>query len=153
MWKIENTPDVQKRKKEWVELNRERVSAQRKEFREKNKERLKQKQKKYMAKTKKYKSEYDKEYRSKNKDRVRNNLLKRQYGIDLIAYNKIFLDQKGCCKICSRHQSELSKILAVDHCHASKKVRGLLCNTCNTGLGNFRDNIESMKRAIKYLQA
>ena len=40
----------------------------------------------------------------------------------------------------------------MDHCHKTKKIRGLLCHTCNSGLGMFKDNIEYLKNAIKYLE-
>jgi hypothetical protein len=42
--------------------------------------------------------------------------------------------------------------LAVDHCHAGGHIRGLLCRQCNVGLGNFQDNIQYLKNAIKYLE-
>lgn len=51
------------------------------------------------------------------------------------------------CEICN---NELP--LAVDHCHSTERVRGLLCSNCNTGLGQFKDNIKLLKHAIKYLE-
>lgn len=47
---------------------------------------------------------------------------------------------------------ELSRYLSVDHNHKSNKIRGLLCLNCNAGLGNFRDNITLLKKAISYLE-
>lgn len=41
--------------------------------------------------------------------------------------------------------------LFVDHCHDKKKVRGMLCNNCNTGLGYFKDDTTRLQRAIDYL--
>jgi hypothetical protein len=42
--------------------------------------------------------------------------------------------------------------LFVDHCHATGKIRGLLCMKCNSGLGYFEDEVKRMKKAIDYLQ-
>lgn len=67
-------------------------------------------------------------------------------------YNKMFLEQQGCCKICGRHQDEIKKKLHVDHCHETGEIRGLLCHNCNHGLGNFKDNMEFLQKAIDYLK-
>lgn len=63
----------------------------------------------------------------------------------------------GACAICGESETAKSPIdgavkrLAVDHDHRTGQVRGLLCSTCNNGLGCFKDNIQLMKRAIDYL--
>ena len=80
----------------------------------------------------------------------RSKLLER-YGIDLDAYNAMFTEQQGCCAICNAHQSSLKRSLAVDHCHETGKVRGLLCTNCNVGLGNFKDSLTNLNTAIAYL--
>jgi hypothetical protein len=56
------------------------------------------------------------------------------------------------CMICGISEQEIDKKLDVDHCHSSGKVRGLLCNPCNTMLGHGRDNVEVLKSAVKYLE-
>lgn len=81
-----------------------------------------------------------------------NSHLKHRYGITLDEYNKMFIEQKGCCKICNIHQINITRKLAVDHCHKTQEVRGLLCNNCNTALGLFKDNITTMANAINYLK-
>lgn len=83
----------------------------------------------------------------------RNRQLKRRYGISIEEYNQLFDLQEGKCRICKTHQSKLSKALAVDHCHTSLKVRGLLCFNCNSGLGRFKDNEKLLLEAIVYLKA
>ncbi len=77
--------------------------------------------------------------------------LKNHRGITIEYYQNLFEEQKGCCKICGRHQSEIKKRLAVDHCHDTGEIRGLLCNNCNTALELFKDNTENLDRAINYL--
>ena len=68
-------------------------------------------------------------------------------------YNSLFLKQNGCCAICKKHQSEFTISLAVDHDHITKKVRGLLCYNCNMGLGRFKDNLDYLNNASKYLKS
>ena len=67
------------------------------------------------------------------------------YGLTLEKATEIE-DQKKC-DICNEE-----KELHVDHCHTTNKFRGMLCNSCNNGLGRFRDNIEYLKEATKYLE-
>lgn len=74
------------------------------------------------------------------------------YGITLEDYFTKLQEQNNKCKICGIDVSELDKDLAVDHCHKTNKVRGLLCFNCNAGLGNFRDKLQSLKQAVKYLE-
>ena len=52
------------------------------------------------------------------------------------------------CNICGK---ELQK-KCIDHDHKTKKIRGVLCNDCNTALGLFKDNQKVMKDAIQYLE-
>lgn len=83
--------------------------------------------------------------------RLRN--LKYRYNLDYDDYNKMYEDQDGKCAICGLNKDlGTSKGLLVDHCHETNKVRGLLCNNCNSGLGKFMDNIELLNNAINYLQ-
>src|ERR1035441_7177670 len=71
--------------------------------------------------------------------------LKRKFGMTMEQYNILFESQNGCCKICGKCQLELSKSLAVDHDHITMEVRGLLCQKCNLGLGQFDDNKELLQ--------
>lgn len=75
----------------------------------------------------------------------------KHFGLTLADYDRMFDAQKGCCKICDKHQSQLNKRLAVDHCHQTGKIRGLLCNSCNRALGLFGDNKDNLKAALDYL--
>ena len=83
-----------------------------------------------------------------NTNRIQN--LKQRYGITPDDYAAMFTAQGGACAICKRHPENK---LAVDHCHTSGKVRGLLCMNCNQALGKFRDDTKIMEAAIAYLQS
>lgn len=76
--------------------------------------------------------------------------LKNRHKMTLDEYQVMFDRQGGKCAICGRGPDE--KSLAVDHDHQTGVKRGLLCYKCNLGLGNFLDNVESLKAAIRYLQ-
>jgi len=78
--------------------------------------------------------------------------LKRKFKITIEEYVLMFEKQNGCCKICGTHQSKLKRALAVDHNHNTNEIRGLLCDTCNKGLGMFHDDINHLLNAIEYLK-
>lgn len=73
--------------------------------------------------------------------------LKNEYNVSLELYNKLVKNQDFKCLIC-KHES----VLEVDHCHKTGKIRGLLCHQCNVGLGYFKDNIDNLIAAQKYLE-
>ena len=70
--------------------------------------------------------------------------------IDMETYNKMFEACQGKCEICGRLPT--NHTLNVDHCHKTGKIRGLLCCSCNQGLGYFFDSPENLVAAAKYLQ-
>jgi len=81
----------------------------------------------------------------------RRSFLKFRYGLSIDDYDKLLLAQNKCCAICGLSEEKLGSILFVDHDHVSGKIRGLLCDSCNKGLGMFKDNAEILKKAIEYL--
>lgn len=72
--------------------------------------------------------------------------IKRTYNISYEDYQEMFRLHNGCCAICNS-----SGKLAIDHCHKTGKIRGLLCHNCNRGLGMFADDKLRLKKAINYL--
>jgi len=101
-------------------------------------------------------SELGKISRKKNLKRHKNNELKKNFGITLKTYNKMLEEQNGVCAICGgvetaeRNGRVLS--LAVDHDHNTGKVRALLCQACNHGIGHMRDSPTLLTAAINYLK-
>ena len=78
--------------------------------------------------------------------------LKRKFGITLEYYNELLDQQEHKCAICGGYETSYrNEVLSVDHNHDTGKIRGLLCNTCNRGLGLFKDNKEILINAINYL--
>jgi len=67
-------------------------------------------------------------------------------------YTSILNSQCGVCYLCDKTPEENGKRLGVDHCHTTGDIRGILCDSCNTGLGMFFDNTEVLQKAIGYLQ-
>lgn len=78
--------------------------------------------------------------------------LKWTHDITVEEYNALFDEQGGRCAVCRTHQNELKRRLYVDHDHVTSRVRGLLCQNCNTILGHAHDNIETLENAITYLK-
>ena len=83
---------------------------------------------------------------------VKSTNLKSSYGISLDQYNEMLIKQDYKCAICEKHVSSLKRDLCVDHCHDSLKIRGLLCSTCNTGIGMLGDKSPTVIRAVEYLK-
>ena len=79
--------------------------------------------------------------------------LRHVFGITENRYNDLYIEQGGRCAICGIHQSKTYQRLGVDHCHKTKKIRGLLCNNCNIGIGHFNDNLDVLANAIKYIES
>lgn len=76
----------------------------------------------------------------------------RQYGITVEQRDQMISDQGGLCAIC------FTELIAgvkthIDHCHETNKVRGILCINCNQALGKFKDSVQTLQNAIKYLES
>lgn len=95
----------------------------------------------------------------RNKNPIKERLRKiKEYKITEDQYKEMFLSQDNKCAICNNSEKSLTnkgdrfKNLAIDHCHSTNKVRGLLCINCNQALGKVKDNIEILKSMIAYLE-
>ncbi len=91
--------------------------------------------------------DYHKEY-----SRVwhRNRGWQKRHGIEfsVARYEQMLADQDGKCAICK----DVMARPCIDHCHKTNRVRGLLCHSCNAGIGALRDDPEIMGRAIEYVK-
>ena len=130
---IHKEKERQKNAKNYQE-NRERILGYKKKYRENNKEELNARirDKRSKASIKPY------------------DYLKRDYGLTYDQYLCMLKSQGGVCAICGK--AEEKRRLAVDHCHNTGVIRGLLCGMCNTAIGKLNDDVNLLKKAIEYLE-
>ena len=113
------------------------------------------------AKHKKYYESNPDKFKKKRKERKRytkNIQLFKKYGITLDTYERMLVEQDNLCKICNKKETAVVPVtkevkrLCVDHCHDTLKVRGLLCKSCNIAIGEMKDSVETLEKAISYLK-
>jgi len=97
-------------------------------------------------------SHYRSHWVETNPEKIRAKSLRRHHKLTLEEYTAMWDWQQGLCYICGNPPTGKSKWLCVDHDHATNVKRKLLCQSCNKGLGNFKDNIELLRLAISYLE-
>ena len=77
---------------------------------------------------------------------------RRRYGVTKAQKIAMLAKQHGCCPVCGEFIFIGDKTTHIDHDHATGKFRGVLCSSCNQGLGNFKDDIDRLRAAIEYLE-
>ena len=102
------------------------------------------------------KAAYAKAYREAFPMRNKERALLDSFGVSLEQYQRMFVEQNGVCGSCCKPETEVfrgkTRWLAVDHCHTTGAIRGLLCGNCNRGVGCFLDTPELLKKAADYLE-
>lgn len=91
-------------------------------------------------------------YTQTERERRRHYKIARKYGLSKTQWDELFSLQGNCCAVCGRSDSGSKYGWTTDHCHLTKRVRGILCHGCNLALGGFRDSIPALKSAIQYLE-
>jgi hypothetical protein len=76
--------------------------------------------------------------------------IKCRYGVTIEQIEELREKQNNTCAICGGPPTKNG--LVIDHCHATGKFRGLLCNGCNSGIGFFHESVDKMLKAIEYLK-
>lgn len=94
---------------------------------------------------------YNRKMKRRYKLQKRTDYVEYTYGLTKEEYLLKINQQKNLCAICKEKQE--GKVLCVDHDHKTGKVRGLLCNQCNIGLGNLKDDTQILQSAIEYLKS
>ena len=133
------------RMKRWRAANRDRIKSYQKAWRVEN-----------AVAVAEYQKEYHKEYRTRDEvksDNMRRNLWK-NYKMTPTEFNELWEAQSGKCAICSVDMAPRGRTpnsVAVDHNHENGSVRGLLCRTCNVGIGYLKDDPDLLIAAAEYL--
>lgn len=100
--------------------------------------------------------EHAQRWREANPDKLkitaRKNRLRRAYNISLETYEGLLAAQGGVCAICGGAPNGIGECYHVDHDHATGAIRGLLCHSCNTGIGALGDDPDRLRKAVTYLE-
>jgi len=144
------------KKKEQAKTYREANKDKIQKYREDNREKLLLKSKTYHEANKEKRNQQAKEWREANKatakDRKRKEHLQERYGLTIEECN-LMLNKNSKCPICDKEfNSNVAKDRpCIDHCHQTGKIRGIICGTCNSGIGFFNDKPEIMLKAVEWL--
>jgi hypothetical protein len=95
---------------------------------------------------------YMREWSSRNRDKVRLKATLRSWGLTEEQYFGLFERQDHRCAVCRTPQRP-DRALAIDHCHETGRIRGLCCQDCNLGMGQFADDPDLLEAAARYLRA
>jgi hypothetical protein len=98
----------------------------------------------------------DSAWRVNNRERwlrsMRDYHLRSLYGITTTEWEAAFEKQGRICAICGAETSGGVQGWHTDHCHRTKTFRAILCHGCNTGLGKFKDDLGTLRKAVLYLE-
>lgn len=138
------------------EKNKVRVLAAAREYKLEHRDEIKARSKSYASENKERIDTYLTGYRERNRDmllaRGRKNTLKKVYGLTPEDFDRMAANQNGLCAICGGPPEKSKNKLDIDHDHITGKVRGLLCGSCNKGLGMFKDDDDLVFLAAQYLR-
>ena len=112
--------------------------------------------KRYVDKNRGKVNKYNRDYNKTNPTRAKKSYIKSTYGLTWEEYTKLYNSQQGKCAICNKYitievDKSRTSTACVDHNHETGEVRGILCDSCNKGIGYLKDNIMILENAIKYL--
>jgi hypothetical protein len=145
-WRRKNPERVAHHQKTEYQKRRADQLAYAREYNVRNREAIAARKKKYMQ-------DMSEEDRAKHLETKRANSIMKRYGVTPDNYKAMLEAQGGTCALCPRTpEQERYNKLSIDHCHTTGKVRGLLCASCNHGLGKLGDSSEGLKRALDYIE-
>jgi hypothetical protein len=135
--------------RECIKLFNEKRKDKIKQYRLENKESIsKNKRRYYLENIEKFR-----ELNKQNQEKKRTNYLIKKYNISAEDYRVMYDKQNDCCAICKRPEIKVRrKLLMVDHCHRTNRIRELLCSDCNLALGGVKDDLQIASSLVDYLR-
>ena len=139
---METKEKIRARGAKWRAENPEKEKARKAEYYRKNSEKIKA---------------YHVEYNARNTEKYREYKLKAKYGLTLSEFEMLWEKCDGRCNICYEEMEKRTigkrsiRMVCVDHDHSTGKVRGLLCDFCNKGIGMLMDDPKIVSKALSYL--
>lgn len=149
VWRKKNKKRIAEISRAWVKKNKKRQKENCKRWYRRNKKRADANSRAWASRNRKRVCKQSKEWRKKHPKRAKATRFKRQYGITLEDFSAVRKTQKNRCAICYKR---FLKSPHVDHDHETGEFRGLLCLTCNAGIGLLKDSIVIVESAAKYLR-
>lgn len=151
----------------YIEKNRERISQKNKEYHQKHRDRLlaagrqryhenievrRANSRRWHQENRDLALKKMREYGKKNNHKALGRARKKRYGITPEIFDAMFNAQNKCCAICGCSSTRAKNGWHLDHSHQTGKVRAILCNNCNCGLGYAKDSIETLQNMVEYLK-
>jgi len=106
--------------------------------------------KKYYEWNKEQRKDYAKKYNKVHREEIRKYRVSHKYGLTLLEFNSLLSKQGYKCAICDK-PLENRRDIHIDHDHKKGKVRGILCRSCNTGIGLLKDDPDIIYKAYNYI--
>lgn len=141
-----------KTQQKWNETNKDKIKKIKKKYKEIHKNEIQDYNKTHRTLFKDHYNSYKKKWRYNNKNKTKNEKLKK-YNLTIEKFNNLLQNQNYKCGVCRKEFENSSSITpCVDHNHKTNTVRGILCRNCNSGIGGLYDNIEYLINALKWLK-
>jgi hypothetical protein len=147
---VKNKDRDNARQREWKRKNRDKVLENARIYRENKADILLEKHREYNDANRETINEKSKEFAKNNPEKRLYVFLNNRYGLSQDDYYNMLESQNHVCAICGNPGGK--KRLCVDHDHDTGKVRALLCDGCNVGIGRFKDNPDLVEKAAFYLR-
>jgi hypothetical protein len=146
-----NAAKIAERKRKHYEATGEKQREQKRRYRAANLEKLRERDRKYHTANAEQRREGCRKRYRKDPTKMANYNRYRKYGITAEQFGAMLRMQGGRCAICKSDKPGGKHDWHVDHCHSSGKARGILCHHCNQALSGARDNPDTLRAALRYL--